>query len=449
MDSLTNRLPIFLGEEQPALLLLLKTLVKTHIATADQLCRLLTLANPEQTITVHNHFIRRLLELKLAAAKTYRIRSGGGLIRTRAQSAKSTGGNPLVPVTIFFLTPNGARAAEELTPGSSSANFAAPGAPVGINADRIYHNLLITEAFIQACRLYDVVDFINENQLKSRIWHERAFHQRINKFLKHPEHTGDFRILYYGADGRLCSFNGEIVLQSKKEQIRSKPKGLVFYTDCRQTADVVENQTGEPAFILKNPLETSVKTEAKNETKPTPRLTKEEQNIVSLFLQIPAALDAGTVGLLLGKPRNKISALLSDLAKKDVFQYAYLQNNVGRPLKIYAPKAVGNLEDLNKRKQFYALTLLLKLLIKTGGEVESFDEANNCLIVKKDEYKRRTIVLDSLDNSVENNVKNFKISNGYDVKKFQSILFVPCSLERLKTAELLLGSNYLVRLFTN
>ncbi len=75
------------------------------------------------------------------------------------------------------------------------------------------------------------------------------------------------------------------------------------------------------------------------------------------FLQIPAALDAGTVGLLLGKPRNKISALLSDLAKKDVFQYAYLQNNVGRPLKFYAPKTIGNLEDLNRRKQFYALTL--------------------------------------------------------------------------------------------
>ncbi len=150
-----------------------------------------------------------------------------------------------------------------------------------------------------------------------------------------------------------------------------------------------------------------------------PKLKKPLQLLNSSdFLQIPAALDARTVGLLLKKPRNKISALLSGLAKKDVFQYAYLQNNVGRPLKFYAPKSIGNLEDLNKRKQFYALILLLKLVIKTGGEVESFDKANNCLIVKKDEYKRRTLVLDSFDGSVENNVKNFKISNGYDVKNF-------------------------------
>lgn len=62
----------------------------------------------------------------------------------------------------------------------------------------------------------------------------------------------------------------------------------------------------------------------------------------------------------LKKPCDNVSALLTSPVEKDVFQSAYFYNKIGRPLRFYVPKLIQNFDDLNRRKQFRALTFLLK-----------------------------------------------------------------------------------------
>ncbi len=248
--------------------LLLRLLAKTHVATDKQLQRFLALAHPDAPVEEeHNNFVFRLLKLDLLAVKTFRVKTGGGRVRTRAAC-------PSVPVGVYFLTEMGAACAENCFEGIS--RFAQWGEPEGVNELRIYHNLLVTAALIYTCGVYNVIDFINENQLKSDIYHARAFSKPV------AENTGDFRIIY-NQTGELESFDGEIILQSKKEQLIGKPPGLVYFTDCRQTADVVEKYKNTEAFVLDNPVKLAVK----NECKINGSFTNLELKIIELFKVLP------------------------------------------------------------------------------------------------------------------------------------------------------------------
>ncbi len=411
--------------------MILRLLAKTHVATGKQLQRLLALAHPDAPAEEeeHNNFVFRLLKLDLLAVKTFRVKTGGGRVRTRAAC-------PSVPVEVYFLTEMGAACAENCFEGIS--RFAQWGEPEGVSELRIYHNLLVTAALIYTCGVYNVVDFINENQLKSDIYHARSFAKSV------AENTGDFRIIY-NQTGELESFDGEIILQSKKEQLIGKPPGLVYFTDCRQTADVIEKYKNTEAIILDNPVEEAVK----NECKINGSFTNLELKIIELFKILPVALDASTAAGLLKNHRAKVSAALAGLVRKDVLRYEYFQHNLGRPVKFYAPKSVRNFQLLSTRKQFYFLNLLLKLVVKTDSEIESFSVETNCLIVRNFAGKRMKLVIDNALESVNFNIKNFEQFNYLDVKDFVSVKFVPSSFDRLKVAEEVLDKKSLVKMFTS
>jgi hypothetical protein len=101
------------------------------------------------------------------------------------------------------------------------------------------------------------------------------------------------------------------------------------------------------------------------------------------------------------------------------------------------------------RKQFYFLSLLLKLVVKTDSEIESFNVETNCLIIRNSVGKRMKLVIDNAQESVNFNIKNFKQFNYLDVKNFVSVKFVPTSFDRLKLAEEVLDKKSLVKMFTS
>lgn len=408
--------------------LLLKILAKIHVATKRQLQAFARLANPEEPEEAQNNYFKRLLDLGLIEVKKARIQSGLGAVRTRA-------GCPRVVTDIYFLTEAGVSSANTIFTGIGK--YAHAGEPLGINADRIYHDLLITEALLHTSGIYEVLDFANEAELKSEIFRARSCY-------KHSENTGDFRVDYL-QNKTADFFYGEIVLQSKREQLLGKPSNLVFYTDCRQTADFIEENKKTGAFILENVLEIRREKIQKNEH----NFTNLERKIVQLFALIPAGLDAETVAVLLDKQRSKVSSCLFNLVRKDVFTYQFLQNSTGRPIKLYAHKSIKNFDNLAVRKQFYLTGLLLKSVVKNNSIIESFNVENCNLVLKHYSGKRMEVFTDNLQNSIEENIKNFIGLKNLNGNRVDGIKFATLDSNRFEAAEKLMESKFLIKLTTN
>lgn len=409
---------------------LLKLLAKAHVATGAQLYRFLDLVKPEAGEERHKNALRRVLNLKLVAVKGCRVSSGSGRKRTRAECG-------LVPVDVFFLTDAGAQLADNCFNGVG--RFSNPAAPEGVDAARIYHNLIITEALLYACERFNVIDYVNENELKSEIYRRRSY------LYKNRKTTGDFRVVFEEA-GELFSLNGEVSLQTKPKQLKEKPDGLIYFTDCLATADIIQTVKETDEVIILDPLGLNAEASEKIYT----NFNSLELKIIELFEQFSFALDASATAILLKKDRARISSSLSDLVKKNVFKVESFHSNPGmtngRPVKFYGLKNLHGLEELTNRVHYYLLCKTLKLIDAANYSIESYRQ--NILTVKNSEHKIYKIVFDNLQNTVEENIKKFYYSENLNVKKNKSSLFVPANLERLNVTKQVLGKENLIVLFT-
>lgn len=404
--------------------LVLKTLAKVHIATKKQLHAFLAIANPEQTEAEQNTCFNNLIKLDLLSVKRCRIQSGLGEIRTRS-------GCPTVAVDIYFLTEYGVATADTIYKGFG--RFARGGEPAGVNEARIYHDLLICEAFLHACSVYNVTDFVTEAQLKSEIFHGRSAY-------KTAENTGDFRVQYLRHDGVPDSFVGEVILQSKKEQLQGKPSNIVFYTDCQQTADKIQEFKNTGAFIFKNVL--NIPKEIN--TKPAESFTTLEHKIMELFDGFSIALDAETVGLLLKIHRANVSSALYNLVQKNVFTYQFLNANGRRPIKLYGYKNLRHFDDYLVRKLYFSYSLLLRLIIKNNSNIEEFNVENSTITIKHLNGKRMEILIDNLQNSIEENVRQFNKMRSLNISRVDGMKMFIQNSERFETAGKLLSSMFLL-----
>lgn len=430
MDSLTN---LFLSGRSDRLVL--KILCKIHVATRKQLCRFLALANPNETEEAHNNCLNALIKFDLLSLKTCRITSGLGEVRTRS-------GSPTVQTDVYYLTEPGLYSADVFYQGIG--RYARAGEPQGVHALRIYHDLLICEAFLHACSIYDVTNFQTEAELKSIIFHARNGY-------KNKENTGDYRVHYLRHDGAMDSFDGEVILQSKGVQIEGKPSGIVFYTDCAQTADRIQEFKGAEAFILKNVLENRTKIQQESEetiVDDTQLFTNLEQKALALFEQFPIGMDAETVGILLKIHRANASSCLKDLARKDALCYQYLRINNGRPVKLYCAKTVRNCDGYLTRKLFYSYCLLLRLIAKNNTIVERFNKENNTIIVANSSGKRMLILVDNMQTSVRDNVLDFNVFRRANVLKLDGMKMFYSDLHRFEGAVKLLSSKFLLKPIT-
>lgn len=416
-----NGLQLFLDGRSDRLTL--KILSKIHVATKKQLCAFLSLAHPEQTEEEQNNCFKKLIDLDLLAVKRCRITSGLGEVRTRS-------GCPTTSVDIYCLTEYGVAAAEVIYKGVG--RFARGGEPAGVHEARIYHDLIICEALLHACSVYDVVNFTTEAELKSEIFHNRNGY-------KVAENTGDFRI-HYTRDGVADSFVGEAILQSKTQQLEGKPNNIVFYTDCQQTADRIQEFKNTGAFIFKNilnePKEIVIKT--------TENFTTLEQKIIELYDRFSIGMDAETVGLLLKVHRANVSSALFNLLQKDVFTYQFLNVNNRRPVKLYAPKTTKNFDDYLVRKSYFSYCLLFRLIVKNNSNIEEFNIENSTVIIKHSNEKRMLILIDILQNSVEENVDIFNKLRNLNISKVDGMKFFASDIERFECAEKLVNPKFLI-----
>lgn len=287
----------------PILTELLKVLAKLRLFTIDQAYRFFEEEDHAIVLdalarAVRNGVIGRRKVL-VPAPTEKKIKKGNCLMRS---------------VEIYFLNQKGRRTAARYF--QNDARYARVGAPQSVHSPRVYHDLLIVEALLYLMLKYDVVDYYNEEQLRSE-----------------DQTVADLRVIVRGSGGYEM-LDCEVVVQNTRQQIAAKSDNLVWFTPIRRQAEIISWLKNARVVLLQ--LKTNVQPKMIKKR----ALSELETAALGAIIQHKGALTAGAVGKVIGKPREKMSQMLNELADFGFVYAAELHENphrpVGRPRKIYA-----------------------------------------------------------------------------------------------------------------
>lgn len=340
--------------------------------------------------------------------------------------------------------------------------FARFGPPEGIHLERLFHDTLIVQSYLHLSEEYDVVDIRCEDFLKSQIISNRKNVVKSDEIIN--ESVPDFQLFLHklSENGETIFFDSikcEITVQSDKAQIETKAKDSVFFTADQRTADLVEATVNFPAIVLDdpaNPLEYEKffrflydKTSQPNDeiwkeraasvikkTKKSGGTSLLQKHILTV-IDAYGSLNAGAIGVLSNKKRDKISRELKPLTEKEVLHCAGIQANpgtqMGRPNSLFA-FADTPLSDYNFRLKQLILSLSIEYLAAKGYRIDSYLPTENILSASK--IKESLLVkLRLLIDEPVFSAKDFaEIFVGFETSgnRPNNIYFVPHSLERLK-----------------
>lgn len=213
---------------------LIKALIDLRIMTAGQLYRWISIHDPDLNEQQIASFISELFQHNLIGKARFQIPiQQSKRIRAGENELKQTTIIYLKDTCKFFFSPDDLR-------------FARFGPPQNINLDRLYHDLLITEAALFLSANYYILNIRSEDKIKSSL-------PKSNENASNS--VPDFEACLYRYNGKdelaLLDFvAGEIVVQSDLQDISGKPENILFFTANLRAADLIKKVRKEKVFLL-------------------------------------------------------------------------------------------------------------------------------------------------------------------------------------------------------
>ena len=213
---------------------LIDDLAELRTMTAGQLFRWIHRRDPKKTVEQSRDFVTTLFRHKFIGKLSVEI----PVLQSKRIRAEQ---NELEKATIIFLNHD---CQSVLTKEKES--FARFGPPAGQFLNRIYHELLITEAVLLLNESCQIVCLKSEDRIKSEL-------QKSNQ--SGSQSVADFHICLVirradDVEVKLKVIAGEIIVQSDSEDILGKPSGTVFFTANQRASDLIQTLRKEPVILL-------------------------------------------------------------------------------------------------------------------------------------------------------------------------------------------------------
>ncbi len=323
---------------------LLDDLANLRIMTAGQLARWIKNSDRSKNSEEVSAFITELFRHRLIEKTTLKI--------PVMQSKRIREGEyDTQEVSIIYLTEQCRSVLED----SHSGRFARYGCPDGVRLDRVYHDLLITEAILTLAAQYRIYWIKCEDMLKSELSMTANAGSRS---------VPDFRVWLEKRDenGQIILFDavdGEVIVQSDMEQVAAKPKDVLFFTQNLRAADMIKTTTGKSAFLLSNPAlpigsEAFVDQAWEEIFEPEQALLRKRLKLlyknhlqsgghyygILYHLHQHGPLTAASISALTGAGREEISRNLKLMTTKKILHFEDVQASpgaqTGRPSRLFA-----------------------------------------------------------------------------------------------------------------
>lgn len=213
---------------------LINILAELRVMTAAQLFRWIHRSDPGKSIEQIRDFVAELFRHKFIGKMTVKI--------PELQSKRiRIGENELKTATVIFLNHACQSVLED-----HNKRFARFGQPSGVALDRIYHDLLVTEAVLFLSGNCDIGCLKSEDRIKSEL---RESNQTSSQSVP------DFQICLIircsqNREATLKLVNGEVIVQSDAADISGKPEGIIFFTANQRAADLIKSLRREKVFLL-------------------------------------------------------------------------------------------------------------------------------------------------------------------------------------------------------
>lgn len=213
---------------------LITILAELRVMTAAQLFKWVHYNDPNKSIQQISDFVAELFRHKFIGKMSVKI----PVLQSKRIRA---GENELKTATVIFLNHN---CQSLLDDGEKS--FARFGPPTGIALDRVYHDLLITEAVLFLSGNCSIGCLKSEDRIKSEL-------QKANQGVR--QSVPDFQICliirhHQTKKTELKLIDGEVIVQSSAADISGKPEGTIFFTANQRAADLIKTLRREKVFLL-------------------------------------------------------------------------------------------------------------------------------------------------------------------------------------------------------
>jgi hypothetical protein len=298
----------------PILIDLLKIMAKIRVISDNHAYRFFDeTERGEVTATLRNALERKIFGTKIVLVPE----PSDGKVRGRSGRK--------VAIRIYYLLEPGKRMIERYW--KKGSDFVRCGQPIGIHKGRIYHDLLIVESLLWFFERFTVVDFINEDQLRSD-----------------DDVLADLRVITIENDKHRVH-DCEIVVQNSRQQIEGKSDHLIWFSPSVRQCDAIESIKKAPVIHL------NLQHQQPQKQHQAVTITGNEQLVLNLIGIYGGALTAPAVAKRLRKDPGQTNVLVKGLEAKGLLFTASVQANPGispgRPAKLFAisPMKITTLND--------------------------------------------------------------------------------------------------------
>lgn len=302
---------------------------------------------------------------------------------------------------IFFISENHRR---ELRKFNKSVKVFNP-ASLSWRVERLYHELLVLEAFIYLTRLYrQELSCLTELELKS-----------------YGENPADLRIFYIDNDEEK-EFDCEIVVKNHRHQINSKSSDMIYFTPLQSKKDFIDESKLTETILINLDFDLSKFGDIQYE------LTNLDKQIIEALTNARVPLDATALAVITQKDRSYLVPVLNNLVEEKFLHAAKISLENNKCNKLFALNSI-DLHTINDRMFSILFSKSVVEIIKNGSTIIHLNMPNHIFITENEAKKRRIYYVDNLK-LVGDEVDRFEKIKIFAAKINASSLFIASSLDR-------------------
>lgn len=310
-------------------------------------------------------------------------------------------------LTIYYLSNSGRYFVNKNL--SKAVKVLPKGTPLIARRNRIYHELLVFECYLYWCRKYTDIEYLTENELKSR-----------------GENPADLRIIRY-ENGEKIENDCEIIVTNQRAQIAAKANNMLFFTPSLQKKDLIDRAKKTESILLN--LETNKQKRLAVER----LLTRIEFNIIRIIVGYGGILNACALALLTGKDRGYITSVANKLVADKFMYAATIQSGIKKSNKIYAAEEV---DLIAFSERMFGLLLSKSIQELAENNVIKYINREDRVMVTDNGFARRVYYFDNGDTSIRQEAKRLAEIKAEAARLRIGYLFVAADYERFKQMRL-------------
>lgn len=317
--------------------------------TADQAARFLPTLNVEGVDALLEQAVRdkRLAcqEVELPVITEAKVRKG----QTKTR-----------PITIYYLTDLGKKMLRRTYPRT---RFLKTTRPVKEHYRRLYHDLLIVEVLLWWLDNYEVLGYLNEDDLRG----------------DREEVLADLRVFCTGPDGEVAQTDCEILVQNTLEDVADKSDQLFWFTPTLRQADIIHAKKPNVGVMV-----IQLQGDEEENALPEEPQNDEEREMITVLNLHGGALTVRGVATYLDRDRARTNSVLARMVRnRSLFVstvHRFPGSDLGRPVQVFSRNKyeIALLED---RIFAYRVSKAITQSAERGHRVTAVDRDSRTVTV--------------------------------------------------------------------